>query len=306
LRVPCRRAGFTLIELLVVIAIIAILIGLLLPAVQKVRAAAARAQSQNNIKQIGTSIHNVASAYNGWFPPAWGPLPPSSGLNTPVPTQVYGFFTHVLPYIEQQNVWGIVANNGSAAGIAVPTTSTSTGWAPIKTYIAPADVFNSTTKMLTSYAVNGGATDVGSGNLAYMFGNSMVAASAPGAPNLNNTFTFKGTSNTISVYEYGSGSAGNWYCTAVPNTAANTGNPPASPWPAAWMPQIAAAPPAGAVTGQNSNGTTITAYATAFSTGSVQVGLCDGTVKSIPQTIAVTTWNWGCDPLSTAVPPTDW
>src|SRR6188472_2432046 len=93
------REGFTLIELLVVIAIIAILIGLLLPAVQKVREAAARMTCSNNLKQMGTAIHNYASANQDKLPP--------QALYTqalsPARWQVFHF--NLLPYIEQNNVY---------------------------------------------------------------------------------------------------------------------------------------------------------------------------------------------------------
>jgi len=92
------QAGFTLIELLVVIAIIAILIGLLLPAVQKVREAAARMQSSNNLKQIGLAANTFYSTHDS-FPPMFGSLTRGS------PDLAGGsIYYHLLPYLEQDNV----------------------------------------------------------------------------------------------------------------------------------------------------------------------------------------------------------
>jgi prepilin-type N-terminal cleavage/methylation domain-containing protein len=97
-----RARSFTLIELLVVIAIIAVLIGLLLPAVQKVREAANRAQCQNNLKQIILGTLNMVDTYQGLLPQDWGRYPnpsggPYDGVGGPL------FF--ILPFIEQQNLY---------------------------------------------------------------------------------------------------------------------------------------------------------------------------------------------------------
>ena len=92
------RRGFTLVELLVVIAIIAVLIGLLLPAVQKVREAANRVKCKNNLKQLGLAAHQYHDDHHH--------LPPSMGYTPLAQSGVWGHhFFHLLPYLEQDNLY---------------------------------------------------------------------------------------------------------------------------------------------------------------------------------------------------------
>jgi prepilin-type N-terminal cleavage/methylation domain-containing protein len=128
-----RARGFTLIELLVVIAIIAVLIGLLLPAVQKVREAAARTTSSNNLKQIALAVHNYAGAFGDKLPPLV-----DIGNNAPTGYGIQSLFFNLLPYMEQGNVYQMFQKTAPATyySNAAPLGAAST---IIKSFINPAD-----------------------------------------------------------------------------------------------------------------------------------------------------------------------
>ena len=143
-----QRGGFTLIELLVVIAIIAILIALLVPAVQKVREAAARTQCINNLKQIGLGIHNFESTHKR-LPPAFGGSTWAGGVATQANSAsvkfpaVYGsVVVFILPYIEQDNLWKLIKVAGTPEKY-MPISTNAGGVTgdkrPVSTYACPAD-----------------------------------------------------------------------------------------------------------------------------------------------------------------------
>ncbi len=132
-----RQRGFTLIELLVVIAIIAVLIGLLLPAVQKVREAAARAQCANNLKQIGLALFNYEGA-NGYFPTAYKLLPVPD-LAAPSGTGTYGpgAFVLILPYLEQNNVYSQIDITKAALNPVNMPSNNPAYSTPLKVFLCP-------------------------------------------------------------------------------------------------------------------------------------------------------------------------
>lgn len=140
-----QRSAFTLIELLVVIAIIAILIGLLLPAVQKVRAAAARTACSNNLKQLGLAIHNYASADSDCFPRY-------DGANRRL-----SWTTLLLPYLEQENVYRMIDQTQTWAATVNGSQNRAAGQVPLKGFVCPANPGAQRMVLIADPEVTGGS-----------------------------------------------------------------------------------------------------------------------------------------------------
>jgi prepilin-type N-terminal cleavage/methylation domain-containing protein len=184
------RKAFTLIELLVVIAIIAVLIGLLLPAVQKVREAANRMVCSNNLKQMSLAVHSYADAY-GTVPPLY------HYVRTPPPRNFTNAFFLLLPFLEQTNLYnlGTPANPSVGGNFVLWSGQPDVAKTVVKTYICPTDP---TTASNIDFDFD---NNVSTGFAAASYrGNVMVFD--PVAPSPIATSMPDGTSNTIMFTHY--------------------------------------------------------------------------------------------------------
>jgi prepilin-type N-terminal cleavage/methylation domain-containing protein len=277
------RPGFTLIELLVVIAIIAILIGLLLPAVQKVRVAAARMASSNNLKQLGLACHSCADSHGGVLPPVYTEtwLTPSAGpVSTAYSGQQGTTFYFLLPFIEQNNLYQLGQTNPSNLPYTGNLYTTT-----VKTFLSPTDP-------TSGNLVNGWAGSSYAANYQ-VFGNPNNNNGSWWWPCFGNNSQFglmpDGTSNTLLFAEKIS------TCTAS-GSSASSGNlwafpPPWGNYPAvfgnttlfgsnAWLtPQV-----------KPTTTTCVYYQPTAFTASGCQVAMADGSVRLVNPSIAPANW----------------
>jgi prepilin-type N-terminal cleavage/methylation domain-containing protein len=333
-----RRRGFTLIELLVVIAIIAILIGLLLPAVQKVREAAARMQSSNNLKQIALAVHN-ASDTRGCFPLVhdvfWSNFTGGPWAVAKAPQIGHGsFYWFLLPYIEQSNLAGPTLNQFEQANVKFPT--------EVKTLVSPLDPgpkaisstqqywHNNSTNYTgvtncTSYAVN--YQVFGGRGCMFPSGNALTGSGWP--PTWDNSRSpgklSDGSSNTVLFAEKmmvvknantSNLEVGNavFFCPECPiGSPAGTAR---TGWDNGSYPlfnhrNVTVNPTTNrlefpkfqtGVTLQNANPD----LAHALTAAGLQVALGDGSVRMVGSSVSNATWIAACDPEDGLVIPSDW
>jgi prepilin-type N-terminal cleavage/methylation domain-containing protein len=272
-----RLRGFTLIELLVVIAIIAILIGLLLPAVQKVREAAARTQSQNNLKQMTLALHNCNDTY-GKLPCCAGYFPTPGTYTTWQPSSHGTLQYFLLPFMEQTNVYNSISNWSWNSNNLI-----------VKTFVAPGDpsmpgnYLTWGSRGASSYAANGFVFGDAQGTLGYWTGNTWQPGSVPsgdgGYARIPATIP-DGTSNTIAF--------GERFCICNFSNAAQhiwgeDGQPRNQ-----YVPYVFVQDPP--IFNANYNNNCNGLYYGMFSPAGIMVSLMDGSVRLVTTGISQNTW----------------